>query len=302
MKRPSFQFYPADWRSNANLGRCSFGARGAWLDVMCVLHDSDEQYGVVRWPLKELANSAKVPLALLRELVDKSVLKGADKGAMVQPFVYVPRSGRKDGTPVVLIAEQPGPVWFSSRMVKDEHVRHIRGEGTRFVEGDEPSPKAEPKATPKATPKASPIPPLSDGSSSSSSATQEKSYRPSASSPEPTRAPTIPCPYAEIVARYHDALPGLPKVKLMPEDRQRAMRKRWGWVLSSSKSDGARRAETAEQALAWFETYFARASENDFLTGRGERSGAHATWQCDLDFLLTDRGMKQVIEKTRAAA
>jgi hypothetical protein len=39
-----------------------------------------------------------------------------------------------------------------------------------------------------------------------------------------------------------------------------------------------------------------------WLTGRGPRSGDHANWQCDLDFLLTDKGMKHVIEKTREAA
>jgi hypothetical protein len=130
MTRPSFQFYPKDWRGNANLGRCSFAARGAWIDVMCVLHDSVE-YGIVRWPLKELANSAKVPMTLLRELVVKGVLKGVDKGS-VEPYVYVPRSGRRNGPPVILLAQQDGPVWYSSRMVKDEYLRAIRGADTRF--------------------------------------------------------------------------------------------------------------------------------------------------------------------------
>jgi hypothetical protein len=32
------------------------------------------------------------------------------------------------------------------------------------------------------------------------------------------------------------------------------------------------------------------------------RSGAHANWRCDIDFLLTDKGMRHVIEKTEAAA
>jgi hypothetical protein len=57
MKRPSFQFYPADWRGNANLRRCSEAARGAWMDILCLLHDSDT-YGIVRWPLVDLANAA----------------------------------------------------------------------------------------------------------------------------------------------------------------------------------------------------------------------------------------------------
>jgi hypothetical protein len=111
--------------------------------------------------------------------------------------------------------------------------------------------------------------------------------------------PTIPCPYDRIVDLYHERLPGLPRVKLMPKTRQAALRKLWGWVLSSSKSDGARRATTAEEALEWIGGYFARAADNDFLMGRTQRSGEHANWRCDLDFLLTDRGMRHVIEKTQ---
>ncbi|MDP9126017.1 MAG: hypothetical protein M3N82_15705 [Pseudomonadota bacterium] len=126
---------------------------------------------------------------------------------------------------------------------------------------------------------------------------QEKK-KPTASS----AAPTLPCPYDSIVDLYHRALPNLPRVRLMPDARQRALRKLWGWILSSSKPDGTRRATTAEEALAWIGSYFERAAANDFLMGRGSRSEAHANWRCDLDFLMTDRGMRHVIEKTEVAA
>lgn len=122
------------------------------------------------------------------------------------------------------------------------------------------------------------------------------------------RTPTIPCPYEAIVAAYHRELPGLPSVRLTSGPtwvkRQKAMRSLWGWVLSSRKSDGTPRAETAEQALAWVQGYFRRAGENDFVMGRTHRSAEHANWTADFDFLLTDKGMKQVIEKTatRSAA
>lgn len=155
MRRPSFQFYPADWRNNANLRRCSAAARGIWVDVLCVLHDSDE-YGVVHWPLADLANSANANIKLIRELVEKNVLKGHDK-RLEAAFIYVPRSGRKNGDPVTLVAIQDGPVWYSSRMVKDEYVRTIRGESTRFGDDSKPAPKVAPK------------PPFGDGSTSSSS-------------------------------------------------------------------------------------------------------------------------------------
>lgn len=129
-RRPSFQFYPADWRSDAKLRRCSRAARGDWMDILGVLHDSEE-YGVVRYPLRELAQAAGVPLSGIKELVAKGVLKGSDSG-LSEPFTYTPRSGRQDGNTVTLIDASDGPIWFSSRMVRDEYVRTNRGASTRF--------------------------------------------------------------------------------------------------------------------------------------------------------------------------
>lgn len=129
MKRPSFQFYPADWRANANLRRCSDAARGAWMDILCVLHDSDE-YGAVRWPLAELARVAGVAFKLAKELADKLVLKGADSGAVT--YDHRPRHAGKEGDPIRLV-DGVGPIWFSSRMVTDEWRRSVSGGKTRFA-------------------------------------------------------------------------------------------------------------------------------------------------------------------------
>lgn len=118
------------------------------------------------------------------------------------------------------------------------------------------------------------------------------------------RGASLPaCPYDDIVDAYHAALPELPAVKLRDgktwEARKRAMRERWRWVLTSNRSDGKRRAETVEQAMDWTRGFFDRVRDNDFLMGRSQRSGDHANWRCDFDFLLTERGLRQVIEKTR---
>ncbi len=146
MKRPSFQFYPADWRNNAKLRRCSWEARGVWIELLGLLHDSDN-YGVLSWPLKEIAQALGAPLKAIKELVDKGVLYGIEKGEC-EPFVYTPRSGRKNGDPVELVPAQQGPVWFSPRMVRDEYVRTVRGESTRFSDGDAPKNKPT-KPSPK---------------------------------------------------------------------------------------------------------------------------------------------------------
>lgn len=141
MRRPSWQFYPGDWQSNPKLRRCSHAEKGVWLDVLCILHDQDE-YGIIRWPLKDLALAVHAKPALLQGLVDKGVLKGTDAGSTCPPFIYTPRHGGKDGSPVTLIGEQQGPLWYSSRMVRDEHIRQVRSNN-----GMES--KVEPKATPK---------------------------------------------------------------------------------------------------------------------------------------------------------
>ncbi|MFM0163862.1 hypothetical protein PQR39_26045 [Paraburkholderia sediminicola] len=134
MKRPSFQFYPGDWQSNSNLRRCTRAEKSVWLDVLCLMHDQEE-YGVLRWTLKEIAEAAHCKVSELKALREKGVLKGADKGETCAAYVYVPRSGRRDGPPVTLIEAQAGPLWYSSRMVEDEYKRKHSGGNTRFGSG-----------------------------------------------------------------------------------------------------------------------------------------------------------------------
>ena len=130
MSRPSFQFYPRDWTGNGNLRRCTHAERGAWIDVMCVLHDADE-YGIRRWLLKEIGTAASAPVAILKGLVEKGVFKGDDE-QIVTPLTYTPYHARKAGPTVTLIPVQLGPLWFSSRMVRDEYIRRTAGAATRF--------------------------------------------------------------------------------------------------------------------------------------------------------------------------
>jgi hypothetical protein len=169
--RPAFQFYPGDWLKSVKLRRCSWAARAVWIDVLCYMHDSDE-YGVLRWPLKEIAHTTGAKMRELKELVEKGVLYGTEKG-QCEPLIYVPKSGRKLGAPVELIAVQNGPIWYSPRMVRDEYVRRARAAGGQFGSEQNPAPKGglgdgyggdfdEP-------PNQTPNPGQSDGASTSSS-------------------------------------------------------------------------------------------------------------------------------------
>lgn len=158
-KRPSFQFYPADWLSNSNLNRCSYAAQGIWMKVLCLLHDSSE-YGVLRWSLDDIAMAIGCPAKFLKELAQKGVLKGVESGTC-DPFIYTPIHGRISGEPITLIEETNGPIWYSSRMVRDEYKRRVRGESSRF----------------KASPKGGIGDDKGDGSSSSSSSSENNKYK-----------------------------------------------------------------------------------------------------------------------------
>lgn len=116
------------------------------MDTLCLFHDSEEEYGILRWPLIDIASAAGAPIKLMRELVDKLVLKGSDHHC--EGYIYTPRHGGKDGEPVTLIAANPGPCWYSSRMVRDEYVRSHSGGKTRFQSGQPPPSRRQGEPSP----------------------------------------------------------------------------------------------------------------------------------------------------------
>ena len=277
MKRPAFQFYPADWRKDVELQSCSMAAQGLWINVMCLAHEC-EPYGHLTINGKgmtpaqlgrQVGLSAKECESLLTELLDSGVARRTDKGVI-----------------------------FNSRMVRDEDLRNRRAAGgsggaEHGIKGAEAGSKGG-RPTKDKGGLETPLPGFEKPPPSSSSSSSER--KESNDSSSPAKLPT--CPWQDLIDLYHEILPDLPKARLQTKDRTRALQKTWTWCLTSKRPDGTPRAETSEQALQWFRDYFERAGQNDFLMGRTPRSGEHANWRCDLDFLLTDRGMKHVIEKT----
>lgn len=110
------------------------------------------------------------------------------------------------------------------------------------------------------------------------------------------------CDTQTVVDLYHEILPELPSVRLMNDQRRKAVSSLWRFALTSRKSDGSPRATTGPEAMEWIRGYFTRARDNDFLMGRGHKAPGHEGWQCDFDFLLTEKGKKHVIEKTQVPA
>lgn len=98
MKLPAFQFYPGDWLKDANLRRCSAAARGVWMDLLCLMFESDDRGRLVTlttegsvtralpWTLQECAEAVagdpKQNLEIIRELIRKGVAKQDADGAL----------------------------------------------------------------------------------------------------------------------------------------------------------------------------------------------------------------------------
>lgn len=108
MRRPAFQFYPADWRKDAELQSCSVTARGLWHEAMCIMHEC-EPYGELR------VNGRPMTIAQLARLVGMTLAECKKAWGELEA-AGVP-STTDDGA------------FYSRRMVKDEQVRNARAEG-----------------------------------------------------------------------------------------------------------------------------------------------------------------------------
>lgn len=108
MKRPSFQFYPADWRKDAALQSCSMAAQGLWINLMCIAHEC-EPYGHLT------VNGRSLSASQIARLVG---LSAKECGLLIQELVESGVAGTDEGGAI-----------YSRRMVRDEQVRNARAEG-----------------------------------------------------------------------------------------------------------------------------------------------------------------------------
>lgn len=143
-----------------------------------------------------------------------------------------------------------------------------------------------------------------DSRSTNQNQNQNQNQEPTKKEPNGSvaRASLPTCPTESLIELFHEILPELPAVRLLNDSRKKAIANFWKFVLTSKRSDGTARAKTTDEALEWVRGYFERARGNDFLMGRGMRVVGHENWICDIDFLLSEKGKKHVIEKTRELA
>lgn len=108
MKRPAFQFYPADWRKDMELQSCSVAARGLWMDMLCIAHECDP-YGYLTVNCRPMTPAQIGRHTGLTQRDCERLLAELDAAGV--------SSTTEDGT------------IFSRRMVRDEDLRNRRAEG-----------------------------------------------------------------------------------------------------------------------------------------------------------------------------
>lgn len=91
-KKPSFQFYPGDWRKDPALARVSKTAKGVFIDIMCLAFECEVK-GVFKtgkhiWTIEELSYAVGGDMdenkKCIGELLDKNVLKKNRKNVIFQ--------------------------------------------------------------------------------------------------------------------------------------------------------------------------------------------------------------------------
>lgn len=296
MKRPAFQFYPADWRKDIELRACSVAARGLWVDLICLAHEC-EPYGHLAVNGRAMtpaqmagqvgltAHQCKV---LLQELIDNGVARQTADGIV-----------------------------YSKRMVEDELARETRAEtgrqngakGAEFgslgaehgKKGGRPranNPGDEPPGKPPKNPRPS--------SSSSSSPSGEKTSllpqaaaRPASEPPaltlvgdskEPQEPPD--CPHIEVLALWAEVLPQLPQHIASQWKGARAEHLRVRWRETAVEKHWTCKAD----GLAYLRKLFAYIGKSQFLTGRAKPVGDKRPFVLELEWLVLPGNWAKVIE------
>ncbi|RYE79983.1 MAG: HNH endonuclease, partial [Hyphomicrobiales bacterium] len=132
MSAPWLKFYPSDWRADPALRMCSIGARGLWMEMLCVMHEATPRGSLVvngrALSTRQIAALAGASVdevtSYLAELEDAGVFSRADDGTIfsrrmqrdVEKEAADKANGSKGGHPDIRRGTVP----------KEERVRRFR--------------------------------------------------------------------------------------------------------------------------------------------------------------------------------
>ena len=75
MKYPHIQLYTGDWLKDPNLRRCSIATRGVWIDLVCLMHESDRS-GTLTASLQQFARLAGCSESEVKTAIDELETSG----------------------------------------------------------------------------------------------------------------------------------------------------------------------------------------------------------------------------------
>lgn len=110
-KRPSFQFYPADWTKDPALKLCSHNAKGVWIDLICIAFEM---------PTKGVFMISKKPISEIKLL---QMLNGNEKSKK-SGFQELKRHG--------VIKRGKDKAFYCKRLYNDMRLSEIRREAGRL--------------------------------------------------------------------------------------------------------------------------------------------------------------------------
>ena len=152
MKLPAFQFYPGDWLKDPAVRSVSLAARGLWIDMLCLMHESSR-----RGYLQHETGGPVLPEQLAR-------MAGCDT-AQVESLLSELES-------VGVFSRAERGVIYSRRMSRDEAIRAVRSEAGKLgapygIKGGRPKRQITANETANITAKLKEDNPPSSSSSSS---------------------------------------------------------------------------------------------------------------------------------------
>lgn len=253
MKRPSFQFYPGDWRKDAALQSCSLAARGAWIELMCIMHNC-EPYGVL--------STNGTPFTV----VQIARLMGESPGLTAKLLAELEGAG-------VFSRQEDGSI-YSRRMVHDGMISDIRSRSGKMG-GNPKLLKQKPSKTQakdQQTVEQSPTPSSSSSSSKQKHESTIVDSSPSACADGP-QTRSDPIPYQAIVDVFNRTLTRLPKARNLTPKRRTLIRSAW-------------QAAPERRSVEFWEALAAEYEADDFTNGTGPYLNGHEGWRPSIDYLL----------------
>jgi hypothetical protein len=111
---------------------------------------------------------------------------------------------------------------------------------------------------------------------------------------EIAKAADLPCPVGSLVNLYHECMPLNPQVRVLNDQRKRAIRARWREAAAlTCKPFGYK---TKDEGMAAWREFFEVCAESDFLTGRAKAQPGKPPFLADIDFLFSPAGFAKCLE------